>query len=179
MTIPHGTVDGYANHGCRCLPCGAASADYSRERANGEHRTVPAHSARRIIDALGRRGLTRPLISELTGVSDATLARIANGRVQRVHQSTWDALDELMEDYRRPQAVQWIDPAPLLEALEYRAAAHSKGLVGLLGEHDARAFYKARNRGLITVPMADRLAITHLGTQLELLYGPDYDVEAA
>ena len=177
--LEHGTVTAYKNHGCRCLPCSVAGTRYERETYHGRKRLHSGWKAARVIGALEAHGHTRRSICEHTGLSRRTLSRIVNGHVERVCEATWDALNELMEDHRRPPAVVWIDPTPLLEALEYRAATHAKGLVGLLGENDARAFYRARSHGRITVPLADRLAITHLGTQLELLYGPDYDVEAA
>jgi len=39
----HGTYAGYRNHGCRCAPCRAANADYSRANRNRRGYTTRNH----------------------------------------------------------------------------------------------------------------------------------------
>lgn len=34
--VEHGTVSGYAHHGCRCDACGSAMREYSRRRRYGD-----------------------------------------------------------------------------------------------------------------------------------------------
>ncbi len=54
--MPHGTWDGYINHGCRCEECRAASAEYKREW----RRKHPGLQARRKQHELARdRALRR------------------------------------------------------------------------------------------------------------------------
>lgn len=70
-----------------------------------------------------------------------------------------------------------LDAAPLLALLDARGGApwilrHPHG-----GESGRRAYQRIKADGVVSVRIADRLAIRLLGRTLDEVYGPDYDAE--
>lgn len=56
-SIPHGTVDGYTNHGCHCPECAQAWAAYMREYRRRNKLTINAR----------RRAMRRARVMAATG----------------------------------------------------------------------------------------------------------------
>lgn len=79
--IPHGTLSGAKHHGCKCLPCSAASAAWQAKRhrqvAYGTWQPfVDAEPTRRHIEHLHSRGMTWEQIADAAGVRESDLDRI-------------------------------------------------------------------------------------------------------
>lgn len=87
----HGTVIRH-RHGCRCLPCRAAWANYcratrARVKAGTADFQVSAEFARKHLNYLSAHGLGLRAIEECTGISREHLQDIKHGRT-RIRQST-------------------------------------------------------------------------------------------
>lgn len=160
--------------GCRCLDCRVMWADYQVKWKAGELEPRPTVAeAQQMLRDLLSVGLDRDAIVADTGMSQRTFYRWVNGQGEHAVRRVFGRLEDLHSliggTHRR------LDATPLLGALEARA---DNGIRPLLGP-DTRTYYRAKRRGWVTEEWADRIACTVLGMPLPLLYGTDYDQEAA
>lgn len=168
-----GTLSCYYTDGCRCLPCAIEGSAYERQRVRGHHGLVPAVRVAKIVNRLRDRGWSYRAIADEAGVGEATVKRAVAGKVDHCQQRVWLALDALDVLPARPGR---LPAAPLLDALDARA---ENGIRPLLGDADARTYYRSAHRGWVDEVWADRIACQVLGMPLPLLYGTDYHEEAA
>lgn len=78
---PHGVLDTYVNHGCRCLPCSSASAEYARRRprlrAYGRlEELVPVETVATHLTWLSTQGVGWEQAATLAGVGRTTIEQI-------------------------------------------------------------------------------------------------------
>lgn len=125
----HGTLAGYARHGCReqcCAPLGAAyRARRNRERElNGPAyiSQTDADQLRERLHQLERRGWTHPEISRATQgrVQGGTIQALAAGRTKRCRPETAEALNTAYQALIKDETHQ---PNPSAMAQNHRARA--------------------------------------------------------
>jgi len=99
----------------------------------------------------------------------------------RAHALAWAELERHAKasDVTRHRSSSRIDSGPLVAAVRRKSFVTGKALKQTVPEHLTAVFRRAVSDGTITDRAADRIACEVLHTPLELLYGPDYDVEAA
>lgn len=78
---PHGVLDTYVNHGCRCLPCASASAEYARRRARLRaygrlEQLVPVETVATHLTWLSTQGVGWEQAATLAGVGRTTVEQI-------------------------------------------------------------------------------------------------------
>src|SRR5665647_392686 len=92
--MTHGHT-GYCK-GCRCDVCVEARSTYSREwereRSHGRLRTIDARETRDHLRRLEHGGLSMRAIERITGKADSTLRGLRDGRHQRTHPETAEAV---------------------------------------------------------------------------------------
>ena len=171
-----GSMNCYNHCRCRCRPCRATRARYDAERLAPTRATVPSSDARAAIATLDRAGLSRHDIADVSGVPRTTINRVARERRRDVRRATSEALVQAARELCAPPARLPFEP--LGRMLQLRSFVHG-GLKPMMGENDVRSFYRARDRGWWEEPQADEFACRFLGEPFELVYGTDWNQEAA
>lgn len=157
----HGTRRGF-DLGCRCFPCRIAHNRYQNAWRSGKGVRVPAVQVIEHLQRLLTSGWTKAEIRRAADLGNSTVFHIMAGRQQSVNSRTAAAILAL-EPYAKPDL---LDAAPLVAAVE----ATGRPLVELMEDADRRGYYRARQSGVITETLADRIAIRALGLPLELIY---------
>jgi len=92
----HGTDGMYRNHGCRCLPCRVAHAEYQRQwqhdSRRGRKRLLSSDDCREHLEALLASGMCMRAVEDVCGISDTALWKIVGGQTGRVQRRTYDAI---------------------------------------------------------------------------------------
>lgn len=159
----HGTRRGY-QQGCRCFPCRLEENRYQNEwRTTGQGVRVPADQvATHLLELIGS-GWTKAEIRRAAELGNSTVHHILAGRSRAVNSRTAAAILAL-EPLGEPKH---LDAQPLIAAIR----ATGRPITGLLASQaDRRAYYRAANDGIVSEPVADRIAIAALGVPLELIY---------
>jgi len=174
-TGAHGTRHRYLN-GCRCLPCAVEESRYQRAWTAGKRRRVPAADVVAHLDRLTAAGWTDASLTRELGLGNSTLWSIRNVNAT-VNSRTADAILSL--DPPVDLRTVTLDAGPLVAAIDGAARRRNIGLIELLPDRDRKAYYRMRQTGKVTADLADRIATTALGMQLELIYGADWDHQEA
>lgn len=115
---PHGVLDTYVNHGCRCLPCTSASAEYGRRRprlrAYGRlEQLIPVETVATHLAWLSTQGVGWEQAATLAGVGRTTIEQIlypsahrrgVTPRVAAAVMSVLPTLDDLADAALTPSA---------------------------------------------------------------------------
>lgn len=161
--------------GCRCWRCCTAATDYRAGRRTDWSDRIDNADVAEAVEVLLAKGYRSVAeIARDVGVSDRTLQHVVSNPgtcAARIGGPVVALGDEFRDDT--------LDPTPLLDALEHHARAADTSVRALVGETVRRRLYRASERGWIDESDADRIACTVLGMPLPLLYGTDYDQEAA
>lgn len=164
--LVHGSRRMY-DTGCRCLPCAVEESRYKADWYAGRKRRVPADQVRAHLAELVASGWTRQQVTEEADIGSSTIWHVEH-RARWVNSRTAAAIFAV-EPIGKPIR---IESGPLVEAVERRGVR----LASALDDADRRAFYRARESGVIAEAIADRIAVRALGLTLVEVYG---DVEAA
>ena len=115
---PHGFLDTYVNHGCRCLPCTSASAEYGRRRARLRaygrlEQLIPVETVATHLAWLSTQGVGWEQAATLAGVGRTTIEQIlypsshrrgVTPRVAAAVMSVLPTLDDLADAALTPSA---------------------------------------------------------------------------
>lgn len=166
----HGSRRGY-DLGCRCFPCRIAHSRYQRAWAATGGVRVPVEQVTAHVEVLLESGWTARDVAEEANLGNSTLWHLNSGRQRTVNARTAAAILAV----EPIGGTLTIDAGPLVEAIERRRVQ----IASALEPTDARAYYRARQRGVITDEVADRICVRALGLTLTEVYGDAEPLEVA
>lgn len=108
----HGTVISH-RHGCRCLRCRSAWADYCRRarvrvKASTADFVVSAELAQQHLQRLSNYGVGLRAVAKHTGLSREHLQDIKHGLRRRIRQSTEEQIMRIGGDFRQKSLGSWM-----------------------------------------------------------------------
>lgn len=158
-----GTLSCRMHCDCRCLQCRAVRARYEADRRRGNLRRVPTDPARTAVKWMMRRGLTQAQIARGAGVSQRTIEDLSRGLRDEMYPETHDAVVGFAEEVASmPSASARLDATPLTDVID--TLIEERPLSWLLPDSTMRRiYYRAKERGWISLAGADRVATAGLG----------------
>jgi hypothetical protein len=156
-------------HGCRCIACRRANADYAKTRnrwvtyaadADGYRPPfVDAGPARDHLIALSAAGVGRRRVIDLSGLADTTLSNIRNGQSRRVRRETAQAILAVTVLPAGGSRIDGTDTWRLVDQL--LAAGVTKRRIGQAVTGNPKCLTLQVRRGLVLQRTAERVRALH------------------